>query len=138
VLSLIRAHPGRIDGIKVSLLIRRSCAEARAAGAAIAAGVATDQLPPGDATLAEVGAGLDYPAAREQVVDLAARQRDRGGHGATRRSQAAELLALAALAQAPGLSRRGLPSSLRSFLAALLSPGPAGPEPTASRRGSVT
>ncbi|RIV37409.1 dihydrodipicolinate synthase family protein [Micromonospora radicis] len=46
-------------------LIRRSAAEARAAGGRIVAGVATDQLPPGPATLTEVTA-----AYREQLADV--------------------------------------------------------------------
>ncbi|TCC00333.1 dihydrodipicolinate synthase family protein [Micromonospora zingiberis] len=48
-------------------LIRRSAAEARAAGGRIVAGVATDQLPPGPATLGEVAA-----AYREQLADVQA------------------------------------------------------------------
>ncbi|MGC5030839.1 dihydrodipicolinate synthase family protein [Micromonospora sp. DT229] len=48
-------------------LIRRSAAQARAVGGRIVAGVATDQLPPGPATLAEVTA-----AYREQLADVQA------------------------------------------------------------------
>ncbi|WP_433527919.1 dihydrodipicolinate synthase family protein [Micromonospora sp. CA-263727] len=48
-------------------LIRRSAAEARAAGGRIVAGVATDQLPAGPATLTEVTA-----AYREQLDDVQA------------------------------------------------------------------
>ncbi|MFJ6194639.1 dihydrodipicolinate synthase family protein [Micromonospora sp. NPDC092111] len=48
-------------------LIRRSAAEARTAGGRIVAGVATDQLPPGPATLAEVTRAYD-----EQLADVAA------------------------------------------------------------------
>ncbi|MBQ1026377.1 DUF993 family protein [Micromonospora sp. C95] len=46
-------------------LIRRSAAEARSVGGRIVAGAATDQLPPGPATLAEVTA-----AYREQLDDV--------------------------------------------------------------------
>ncbi|MEU6020156.1 dihydrodipicolinate synthase family protein [Micromonospora sp. NPDC047134] len=48
-------------------LIRRSAARARAVGGRIVAGVATDQLPPGPATLAEVTA-----AYHEQLADVQA------------------------------------------------------------------
>ncbi|SCL46218.1 Protein of unknown function [Micromonospora citrea] len=48
-------------------LVRRSAAEARAAGGRIVAGVNTDQLPPGPATLAEV-----TRAYREQLDDVQA------------------------------------------------------------------
>ncbi|MFY1594349.1 dihydrodipicolinate synthase family protein [Micromonospora sp. WMMD737] len=48
-------------------LIRRSAAEARAVGGRIVAGVGTDQLPPGPATLAEVAR-----AYREQLDDVRA------------------------------------------------------------------
>jgi Protein of unknown function (DUF993) len=46
-------------------LIRRSAAEARAAGGSIVAGVATDQLPPGGATLDEI-----RKAYAEQLADV--------------------------------------------------------------------
>ncbi|MEV6492491.1 dihydrodipicolinate synthase family protein [Actinoplanes sp. NPDC051633] len=46
-------------------LIRRSAAEARAAGGSIVAGVATDQLPPGAATLDEI-----RKAYAEQLADV--------------------------------------------------------------------
>jgi len=54
-----------LDYPAVCTLVRRSAAEARAAGGRIVAGVATDQLPPGPATL---GAVLD--AYREQLADV--------------------------------------------------------------------
>jgi uncharacterized protein DUF993 len=43
-----------LDYAATAELIRRSAAEARACGGAIVAGVATDQLPPGPASLAEI------------------------------------------------------------------------------------
>ncbi|QSB15782.1 dihydrodipicolinate synthase family protein [Natronosporangium hydrolyticum] len=46
-------------------LIRRSCAEAREVGGAIVAGVATDQLPPGPATLDQVRAAYE-----QQLADV--------------------------------------------------------------------
>ncbi len=56
-----------LDYPAVRTLVRRSAAEARAAGGRIVAGVATDQLPAGPATLEEVLA-----AYREQLADVAA------------------------------------------------------------------
>ncbi|MGH3757850.1 dihydrodipicolinate synthase family protein [Actinophytocola sp.] len=54
-----------LDYPAVRELVRRSAAEARSAGGRIVAGVGTDQLPPGPATLAGV---LD--AYREQLADV--------------------------------------------------------------------
>jgi hypothetical protein len=52
-------------------LIRRSGAEARAAGGRLACGVATDQLPPGPASLADIVAAYEEQAA---VVEAAGAQ----------------------------------------------------------------
>jgi hypothetical protein len=54
-----------LDYPAVRELVRRSAAEARAAGGRIVAGVATDQLPPGPATLDQV-----LTAYREQLDDV--------------------------------------------------------------------
>jgi hypothetical protein len=54
-----------LDYPAVRTLVRRSAAEARSVGGRIVAGVATDQLPPGEATLPSV-----VDAYREQLVDV--------------------------------------------------------------------
>ncbi|MGW7055886.1 dihydrodipicolinate synthase family protein [Streptomyces sp. NPDC054887] len=48
-----------LDWSGAAELIRRSAAEAKAVGGSIACGVGTDQLPPGEATLAEVVAAYE-------------------------------------------------------------------------------
>ncbi|MEH0982600.1 dihydrodipicolinate synthase family protein [Micromonospora sp. CPCC 205556] len=60
-----------LDHAATRELIRRSAAEARAVGGRIVAGVATDQLPPGPATLAEVADA--YTAQLADVVAAGAR-----------------------------------------------------------------
>lgn len=54
-----------LDYPAVKELVRRSAAEARAVGGRIVAGVATDQLPPGPATVSRV-----LEAYREQLADV--------------------------------------------------------------------
>lgn len=56
-----------LDYLAVRELVRRSAADARGVGGRIVAGVATDQLPPGPATLAEVRS-----AYAEQLADVLA------------------------------------------------------------------
>ncbi len=65
-------------------LIRRSAAEARAVGGAIVAGVGTDQLPPGPATLDDGPQGLRGAARRR-----AGRRRDAGADGSRHLAAAA-------------------------------------------------
>ncbi|MFD6417820.1 dihydrodipicolinate synthase family protein [Streptomyces sp. NPDC060194] len=67
-----------LDWPAAAELIRRSGAEARAVGGRIATGVGTDQLPPGEATLAEVAAAYEeqlalVEASGAQAVLMASR-----------------------------------------------------------------